>query len=118
MVALRQLAGRGTDPNGAAACDNPVNFGGFNDPVINSDLDKARSAPTRPARTKLYEDINREFAKQLWNLWSQYTLWTVAYKPDVHGVLGPEASRRRRRRSRVFPTGHPVDGLWCDAGKC
>ncbi len=45
--------------------------------------------PDGAARTKLYEDINQEFAKQLWNLWSQYTLWTVAYKPDVHGVLGP-----------------------------
>ena len=107
----------GTDPNGAPACDNPVNFGGFNDPVINSDLDKARSSNDPAARTKLYEAINREFAKQLWNLWAQYTLWTVAYQPDVHGVLGP-ALPDGAAPFEGLPTGHPVTGLWCDAGRC
>ena len=107
----------GTDPNGAASCDNVVNFGGFNDPVINSDFDKARQESDPAARTKLYEDINREFAKELWNLWAQYSLWTVAYKPNIHGVLGvklPDGAGPFEGLS----TGHPVDGIWCDAGKC
>jgi peptide/nickel transport system substrate-binding protein len=107
----------GSNPNGAPACDNPVNFGGFNDPIISSDLDKARSMADGPARTKMYEAINREFATQLWNLWSQYTLWTVAYKPDVHGVLGPNLPDGTGPFEGL-PTGHPVTGLWCDAGKC
>ena len=87
---------RARNPNGAAACDNPVNFGGFNDPIINNLLDKGRSAPYGPARTKIYEQINKRFAAQLWNLWSQYTLWTVAYKPVVHNVLGPHLPGRGR----------------------
>ncbi|HEV7524176.1 MAG TPA: ABC transporter substrate-binding protein [Acidimicrobiia bacterium] len=105
------------DPNGAPPCDNPVNFGGFNDPVISSDLDKARSSNSPAARTKLYEAINKRFASQLWNLWSQYTLWTVAYKPSVHGVLGPQLPDGGAPFEGL-PTGHPVDGLWCDNGKC
>ncbi len=107
----------GANPNGAAACDNPVNFGGFNDPVINSDLDKGRSAPLGPARTKIYEEINQRFASQLWNLWSQYTLWTVAYKPGIHNVLGP-ALPDGAAPFEGLPTGHPVDGIWCDNGQC
>jgi peptide/nickel transport system substrate-binding protein len=107
----------GTNPNGAPACDNPVNFGGFNDPVINNALDKARSSDSPAARTKLYQTINKRFASQLWNLWAQYTLWTVGYQPVVHGVLGPNLPDGAAPFEGL-PTGHPVDGLWCDAGKC
>jgi peptide/nickel transport system substrate-binding protein len=106
-----------SNPNGAPACDNLVNFGGFNDPVINSDLDKARSMPLGDARTKVYEAINRRFASQLWNLWAQYTLWAVAYQPSVHGILGP-ALPDGAPAFEGLPTGHPVDGMWCDGGKC
>ena len=107
----------GSDPNGAPACDNPVNFGGFNDPIINSDFDKARQSDVPAERTKLYEDINREFAKQLWDLWAQYTLWTVAYKTNVHGILGPDLPDGAKPFEGL-PTGHPLDGLWCTGGKC
>ena len=107
----------GSDQNGAPACDNPVNFGGFNDPIINSDFDKARVSADPAERTKLYQDINREFGKELWNLWAQYTLWTDAYQPAVHGVLGPSLPDGTGPFTGL-PTGHPVDGLWCDAGKC
>ncbi len=107
----------GSDPNGAPACDNPVNFGGFNDPIISSDFDKARQSNVPADRTKLYEDINREFAKQLWNLWAQYSLWTVAYKTNVHGILGPDLPDGAKPFAGL-PTGHPVSGLWCTGGKC
>lgn len=104
------------DPN-SPACDNAVNFGGFNDPIINKAFDDARVSSDPAARTKLYEDINREFAKQLWNLWGQYTLWTVANKPNIHGVLGPPLPDGAAAFEGL-PTGHPVTGLWCDAGRC
>jgi peptide/nickel transport system substrate-binding protein len=106
-----------SNPNGAAGCDNPVNFGGFNDPVISTDLDRARSMPIGPARTAVYEAINRRFASELWNLWSQYTLWTVAYKPTVHGILGPNLPDGTAP-FQGLPTGHPVDGMWCTGGQC
>ncbi len=107
----------GTDPNGAPACDNPVNFGGFNDPVINTDLDKARSESDPAKRTALYEDINREFAKELWNLWGFYVIWTVGFQPSVHGILGPPLPDGTAPFEGL-PTGHPVDGIWCTNAKC
>jgi peptide/nickel transport system substrate-binding protein len=107
----------GSDPNGAPPCDNPVNFGGFNDPIISSDFDKARQSNVPAERTKLYEDINREFGKQLWNLWAQYSLWTVGYKTNIHGILGPNLPDGAKPFEGL-PTGHPLTGLWCDAGKC
>jgi peptide/nickel transport system substrate-binding protein len=107
----------GSDPNGDAPCDNPVNFGGFNDPVINKAFDDARVAASPATRTKLYEDINRQFAKELWNLWGQYVLWTVEYTPNIHGVLGPKLPDGADAFTGL-PTGHPVLGVWCDNGKC
>ncbi len=107
----------GTDPNGAAPCDNPVNFGGFNDPVINKDLELGRTSLDPAKRVSYYEDLNREFAKQLWNGWGQWVLWTVAFKPTVHGILGPDLPDGSKPFTGL-PTGHPVDGLWCDNGKC
>ena len=107
----------GTDPNGAPACDNPVNFGGFNDPVINTDFDKARSETDPAVRTQLYQDINKEFAKELWDLWSQYALWVVAYQPSVHGVFGPNLPDGAQPFPGL-PTGHPFSGIWCTGGKC
>ena len=100
-----------------AACDNPVNFGGFNDPVINQDFDQARVTADPAKRTAIYEDINRQFQKELWNLWGQYTLWTVAYKPGIHGVYGPPLPDGTAPFLGL-PTGHPVSGIWCTNGKC
>ncbi len=98
-------------------CDNIVNFGGFNDPVINKAFDDARTNPNLASRTADYQTINRQFAKQLYDLWGQWVVWTVAMKNNVHGVLNiplPDGSP-------VYDglaTGHPVLGMWCDGGKC
>ena len=113
----------GTDPSGDASCDNAVNFGGFNDPIISKAFDDARSSGDPAQRTQLYQDINKEFAKQLWNPWLQWTLWTIANKPVVHGVFGPNLPDAAGSPGAVgafigLATGHPVDGLYCDNGKC
>jgi len=100
-----------------ANCDNLVNFGGFNDEVINKDFDAARVSSDPAERTRLYEEINKQFAKQLYNLWAQYTLWTIGMKPPVHGVLGP-ALPDGAGAFEGLATGHPVLGMWCDNGKC
>ena len=55
--------------NKTVPCDNPVNFNGFNDPVINKALEDARSS-TDPAQRKAdYETVNRQFAKMVYNGW-------------------------------------------------
>jgi peptide/nickel transport system substrate-binding protein len=70
-------------------CDNLVNFGHWNDAEINKDLETGRSNPDPAARKAAYEDLNKEFAKQYWNAWGYYSIWTIPYQPDIHNVLGP-----------------------------
>jgi peptide/nickel transport system substrate-binding protein len=67
-------------------CDNLVNFNGFNDPVINGALEDARSATNVAQRTKDYETVNRQFAKQVYNAWGWYSDWTVPAQLNVHGI--------------------------------
>jgi len=70
----------------ANVCDNPVNFSGFNDAVINKDYTDARGIDDQAKRQALYEDANKEFAKQLWELWGYYALWTVPSSLKMHGI--------------------------------
>ena len=72
-----------------SACDNLINFSGFNDAAINSDLDQGRVETDPAQRQAIYEDLTRRFADQAWNSWSWYTVWGIAAKPNVKGLLGP-----------------------------
>jgi peptide/nickel transport system substrate-binding protein len=90
---------------------NPVNFGRIDSEEINRLLDEGRTTVDQSERKTIYEDLNKTFAKELWNLWASYTIWSIASQPNVHGVLGPDLPEG----SKPFPglaTGHPVSGLW------
>jgi peptide/nickel transport system substrate-binding protein len=92
-------------------CDNLVNFGGFNDPTISSDLEKGRVNTDPAQRRTAYEDVNRQFSKQLYNLWVNWTVWAVPTSTKVHGIFGPDFPDG----SKPFPglaTGHPMSGLF------
>jgi peptide/nickel transport system substrate-binding protein len=96
-----------------AACDNPINFGAFNDPQISADLDNGRSELDPAKRAAYYEDLNREFSKQMWNLWTVWTLWSIATTPKVHGIMGPNLPDG----SAPFPglaTGNPMTTIWIE----
>ena len=71
------------------ASGSPINFGRIKDPEIDQLLAAGR-VETDPAKRKvIYEDLTRRFADQAWNLWSWYSVWGLAAKPDVKGLLGP-----------------------------
>jgi len=70
----------------ANVCNNLVNFTGFNDEAINKALDDGHTTTDATARQKAYEDLNREFAKQLWEAWGYYVIWSVPYANKLHGV--------------------------------
>jgi peptide/nickel transport system substrate-binding protein len=93
------------------ACDNLVNFGGFNDAQINSDLDKGR-IETDPAKRKgYYEDLNRQFSSQLYDIWTTWAVWAVATSPKVHGVFGPDFPDGGKPNPGLA-TGHSMAGLF------
>jgi len=70
-------------------CDNPVNFSRFNDSIINKAFERARVSADPDVRKAAYEEINKEFAKQLWDGWAFWTLWTIPSQTNVKGILGP-----------------------------
>ncbi len=93
---------------------NPVNFGRFDDPVINANLDKGRRSGDRAVRKAAYEAINRQFAKQVWNVWLWYAPWAVAEAANVHGILGPELPDAAGDPPARLVTGHPLLGIWIE----
>jgi len=99
-------------------CENLVNFSKFNDPVINKAFETGRTSTNAATRQKAYEDVNKEFAKQVWEAWSFYSVWTVPYQTDVRGVLGPKlptATSPDAVGDQPFiglSSGTDVSGLW------
>lgn len=88
---------------------SPVNFGRIADPEINRLLDEGRTSPPdeRPA---IYEELNRRFASEVYNIWGAWTTWSVASTPEVNGLLGPTLPAGGN-----FPglgAGHLVQGIW------
>ena len=94
-----------------APCDNPVNFNGFNDPTISADLDKGRTESDPAKRKASYEDMNRQFSKQLYDIWTYWPVWDVPTATKVHGVLGPDLPDGSKPFEGLA-TGHPLTGLF------
>lgn len=88
-----------------------TNFGKFNDQEINALLDEGRSSTDEARRTEIYEELNRRFATEYYNLWLNWTEWTIATAPDVYGLAGPA----NPDGTGPFPglaDGHSLAGTW------
>ena len=66
-----------------------LNFGKFVDPDMQKLLDEGRSETDPAARTKIYQQVNQQFSKQLYNVWAYYAQWVVAAQKNVQGLMGP-----------------------------
>ena len=91
---------------------NPVNFSRFDDPDINALLEKGRATPDKAERQQIYGDINREFAKEGYSIWLQWTIWDIGTATDVNGILGPDLPDDGGAPFPGLATGHPVSGMW------
>ena len=90
---------------------NLTNFSKINDPEINRLLDEGRANPDPAARKTIYESLNRRFASEVYNLWLDWSPWTIGHETGVQGILGPNLPDG----SKPFPglaTGHPLEGMW------
>ncbi len=92
---------------------SPVNFSKINDPIIDKDLDDGRIQTDPAKRQADYEDLNREFAKQAYNIWTWWALWTIGYSNKIHGILGPNLPDGQKP-SPGLATGHFLGGIWKD----
>jgi peptide/nickel transport system substrate-binding protein len=93
----------------------PTNFGRIDDPEIDRLLDEGRTTPDPAARQQIYEDINRRFAEQAWNVWVWWPVWAIASVPEVHGVYGPPLPDGSDP-PETLADGHPTVGLWVSDG--
>jgi ABC-type transport system substrate-binding protein len=89
----------------------PTNFNKFDDPEINALLDEGRSESDPARRREIYEELNREFARELYNIWMIWTRWTVATATDVYGLSGPPLPDGSEPNPGLAD-GHPVSGMW------
>lgn len=93
--------------------DSPVNLGRIDDPELDALLEEGRVETDPARRTEIYEDVNRRFGEQVYNLWQSYTRWAVASGPDVHGVLDtplPDGTRPAPGLS----AGHSLASTWLE----
>lgn len=100
-------------PDGALS----LNFDRLQDPIIDQNLAIARSDPDPAKRQKAAEDINREMAKQCYQIPINYTLWAVISNPKVHGIgetTFPDGTKAHDGAG--FPGQFWANGLWVDQG--
>ncbi len=93
----------------------PTNFGRINDPEVDRLLDEGRGTGDEAARQQIYEDLNRRFAEQVWNVWLWWPVWAIASAADVNGVYGP-ALPDGSDPEETLAGGHPTLGLWIGGG--
>ena len=90
---------------------SPVNFGRIKDPEIDRLLDEGRGEPDAAKRKEIYQDVNRRFAEEHYNLWSWYTYWAVGYQKDVKGIAGPPLPNGGGKPYSLFAGIIPTLGL-------
>jgi peptide/nickel transport system substrate-binding protein len=66
-----------------------LNFGKFNDPTLQGLLDQGRTETDPAKRKQIYQDVNKRFASQVYNVWAYYADWVVGAKKNVQGLTGP-----------------------------
>lgn len=69
--------------------DSLLNFGKFADPELQQLLDQGRSETDPAKRKQIYQQVDKRFASQLYNVWSFYDNWLIATKKNVQGLMGP-----------------------------
>ena len=90
---------------------SPINFGKFDDPEIDALLDAGRVETDPDEARAIYEDVNREFGSEVYNLWLSWTEWNIGTAPGVGGTSDsplPDGARE----GKGLATGHNVAGMW------
>ena len=66
-----------------------LNFGKFSDPTMQGLLDQGRASNDAAARKTIYQNVNKEFASQVFNVWLYYSQWMIAGQKNIQGFAGP-----------------------------
>ncbi len=75
------------DSAGAANPNFALNFARNTDPQIDADLTKGRTSTDSATRIAAYQDIAKQFGKDIPYIWTDESLWALAFNKKVQGVL-------------------------------
>ncbi|MYA82271.1 MAG: hypothetical protein F4155_13825 [Acidimicrobiales bacterium] len=95
-----------------------LNIGRFQDPEIDALYQIIRHNPDPDARREAAEEVNRQFGRNVWNLWVTWTLWGIVADPRVQNLTNLSIPGND---APVFPvvTGkHHLSQIWCIDGDC
>ena len=88
-----------------------LNFGKINDPTLQTLLDQGRSEPDPAKRTQIYQQVNQEFSKQVFNVWGYYIQWLIAAQKNVQGLAGPPLPDKGGKPLFIYGR-HPLLGIY------
>ncbi|MEO7369668.1 MAG: ABC transporter substrate-binding protein, partial [Ilumatobacteraceae bacterium] len=92
-----------------------LNFDHFKNPIVDSNLAIARSDPDPANREAAAEAVNREMAKQCYQIPLSVALWAVMSKPELKGIgetVMPDGTKARDGAG--FGGQFWVNALWLD----
>jgi peptide/nickel transport system substrate-binding protein len=95
-----------------------VNFGRFQDDVIEEALVTIKSNPDPAVRKEAAETINKRFGEQVYNWWWSWTLWGVITGPYVNGIDSNLLPDGTEGVGLAFAGRHQINQIWCDNGQC
>jgi peptide/nickel transport system substrate-binding protein len=91
--------------------NSPINFGKFNDPQVQKLLDEGRGQSDPAQQKSTYEQLNKIFGAQAYNIWSYYDNWLVVGRSNVRGLAGPPLPDGGGQAAFVYGR-HPLLGIW------
>ena len=93
-----------------AGAPNFVNFSKINDPEIDKVFKDGRANTDLAARGESYQELSREFAKKMYNIWGWYTIWAFGAAKNVHGLYPPP--NPGGEEAVIIASVQPTAGLW------
>jgi ABC-type transport system substrate-binding protein len=104
---------RSAQPDGGLS----LNFARIKDPIVDENLATARSSTDPAARKTAAEAINKEMAKECYQIPWSYTLWATIHTPAIQGLAQttlPDGGTAQDGAG--FPGQFWVNGLWLKQG--
>ena len=88
-----------------------ANFGKIADPKLQALLDAGRTEVDHTKRKAIYQQVDRRFASQVYNVWAYNPRWLIAALKNVHGLAGPPLPDGGGAAAFMYGL-HPLLGVW------
>ena len=88
-----------------------MNFGKIADPELQALMDQGRSETDPAKRKTIYQQVDKLFAKKVYNVWAYNANWTVAAEKNVQGLAGPPLPDGGGKPEFIYGR-HPLLGIY------